>query len=232
MTNYRTTIENLIEKGVKVDEIKNEVNKVNEILYKEHCLTLAKSDNIFNAIYENNSCTIFRFNEKERTIKEVDKKVKSADVEKAFRLEKSKATNKNGKALPNNDVTIFGDFKVICALHSFIKKCNNEVTKEVYTFDKKKFHDNVTVLDFSHIMDSKTALDNAINNVLKVVGVSATYKKKYNDGLKHFATKQKLNAKGVTITDTSVYDLMDYIIDCCKDRVTVKLSYIKEVKQK
>ena len=105
---------------------------------------------------------------------------------------------------------IFGDFKITCALHSFIKKCNNEVTKEVYTFDKKLYTDKVINLDFSAIMDSKTALDKAINNIIALVGIQATYKKKYNDGLKHFATKQRINGKGITMSDTSIYDLMDY----------------------
>ena len=80
-------------------------------------------------------------------------------------------------------------------------------------------------------MNSETALDRAINNILKLLNISATYKRKYNDNLKHFGTKQKVNAKGTTISDSSVYETMDYIIDCCKDRVTVKFSYMKKNKK-
>jgi hypothetical protein len=232
MTNYKTNLQNLIENGATVEEIKKEVEKVNKAIYAEACKNLAYSENPFVTLYDANSCVIFGFNENTRVLSEREKKIKSSDVEKAFRLAKSKATNKDGKALPNNDITIFGDFKITCALHSFIKKCNNEVTKEVYTFDKKLYTDKVINLDFSSIMDSKTALDKAINNIITLVGIQATYKKKYNDSLKHFATKQRINGKGITISDTSIYDLMDYIIDCCKDKVTVKLSYMQKVKTK
>lgn len=232
MTNYKTNLQNLIESGATVEQINDEFTKVNKLIYDEKCNEIAITEKPFNTLYNDNSCTVYRFNAKERTLKEGEKKIKSNDVEKAFRMIKSNSTNKNGKALPNNDVTIFGDFKITCALHSFIKKCNNEVSKEVYTFDNSKYYDKVTKLDFTDIMTSKTALDKAINNILSLVSISATYKKKYNDVLIHFATKQKNNAKGITITDTSVYDLMDYIIDCCKDKVTVKLSYMQEVKKK
>ena len=233
MNNYKTNIENLIENGATVEKINEEIEKANKALYAESCKSIAYEEKPLTALYESNLCTVYRFNEKTRILTEVDKKVKSSDIEKAYRLRMSKATStKNGKPLPNNDVTIFDDFKITCALHSFIKKCNNQVTKEVYTFDKKQFSDKVKVLDFSDIMDSKTALDKAINTIISLVGITATYKKKYNDGLIHFATSQKVNAKGVTMSDRSIYDLMDYIIDCCKDRVTVKLSYMQEKKQK
>lgn len=234
MTNYKENLQKLIEDGATIEKIKEEVKKVNDELYQAHCKKLAFTDNVFGAIYEDNACAIFGFNEKDRILSDDKlKKVKSSDVEKAFRLRHSKANStSNGNPLPNNDVTIFGDFKVTCALHSFIKKCNNQVTKEVYTFDKKVYTDKIVQLDFSHIMDSKTALDKAINNVLSLVGISGTYKKKYNDALMHFATKQVLNSKGITIKDTSIYALMDYIIDCCKDKVTVKLSYMQEIKKK
>lgn len=233
MTNYKANIENLIENGTTTEKIKEEIDKANKALYTEHCKAVAYTEKPFTALYDDNLCTIFRFNENTRVLTEVEKKVKSSDIEKAYRLRMSKATNaKNGKPLPNNDVTIFGDFKMNCALHSFIKKCNKEVTKEVYTFDKKTYTDKVVNLDFSDIMDSKTALDKAINNIVALVGITATYKKKYNEGLIHFATSQKVNGKGITTSDRSIYDLMDYIIDCCKDRVTVKLSYMQEVKKK
>ena len=233
MTNYKTNLENLIENGATVEEIAKAIEEANKAIYADFCKVIAYTEKPFSALYENNLCTIFSFNEKTRVLAERDKKVKAKDIEKVYRLAHSQTTNpKNGKQMPNNDVTIFGDFKVICALHSFIKKCNNQVTKEVYTFDKKVYTDKVVNLDFSAIMDSKTALDKAINNILELVGISATYKKKYNDSLIHFATKQRVNGKGITISDTSVYELMDYIIDCCKDRVTVKLSYMAEVKKK
>ena len=232
MTEFRTNLENLIENGAKIEDIEKAIDKANKEIYSEQCKKIALAENPFKALFEENLCTLYGFNEKTRVLTEREKKVKSNDIEKNFRLLHSKETNKNGKAMPNNDITIFGDFKLICALHSFIKKCNNQVTKEVYTFDKKVYTDKVVNLDFSAIMDSKTALDTAINNILALVSISATYKKKYNDGLIHFATKQKLNGKGVTISDTSVYELMDYIIDCCKDRVTVKLSYMAEIKKK
>lgn len=232
MTNYKSNLENLIEKGETVEVIKNKIDEVNKAIYTEHCKKIAYAEKPFVLLYELNTCTVFGFNENTRTLTEKDKRVKANDIEKCYRLIHSKATNKNGKALPNNDITIFGDFKITCALHSFIKKCNNTVTKEVYTFDKKVYTDKVVQLDFSHIMDSKTALDKAINNILVLVGITATYKKKYNDSLIHFATSQKVNAKGVTISDTSIYDLMDYIINCCKDNVTVKLSYMQEIKKK
>lgn len=232
MTNIKTNLENLIENGATIEEIAKALANANKAIYIEHCKLIALSDKPFSALYEKNTCTLFGFNEKTRVITERTKKVKANDIEKEYRLINSNSTNKNGKAIPNNNVTIFGDFKLTCALHSFIKKCNNQVTKEVYTFDKKVYTDKIVNLDFSAIMDSKTALDKAINNILELVSISATYKKKYNDSLIHFATKQKVNGKGVTISDTSVYDLMDYIIDCCKDRVTVKLSYMTEIKKK
>lgn len=233
MENYKANLANLIENGATVENIEKEVEKVNKAIYADTCIKIASSEKPFVTLFDNNTCTIYGFNAKTRVISERDKKVKANDVEKAYRLINSKATNtKNGKPLPNNDVTIFGDFKLISALHSFIKKCNNEVTKEVYTFDKKVYVDKVVNLDFSAIMDSKTALDKAINNIVSLVGISATYKKKYNDSLKHFATKQRINGKGITMSDASVYEIMDYIIDCCKDRVTVKLSYMAEKKQK
>lgn len=232
MTNYKTTLENLIENGATIEKIQEEVKKVNDTLYIEHCKSIAYSEKPMLSLFDNNTCTIFTFNEKTRVLNDKEKKVKANDIERHFRLIHSKDTNKNGKPLPNNDITIFGDFKVTCALHSFIKKCNNQITKEVYTFDKKLYTDKIVQLDFSHIMDSKTALDKAINNILVIVGIDATYKKKYNDGLMHFATSQRVNAKGITIKDTSIYNLMDYIIDCCKDKVTVKLSYMQEIKKK
>ncbi len=233
MTNYKTNLENLIENGATVDEIATAIDNANKAIYTESVKAIACTEKPFESLYTNNTCVIYGFNEKTRILGERDKKVKAKDVEKAYRLIHSKANNtKNGKPLPNNDVTIFGDFKLICALHSFIKKCNHQITKEVYTFDKKVYTDKVVNLDFSAIMDSKTALDKAMNNIIGLVGISATYKKKYNDSLIHFATKQKVNGKGITISDTSVYDLMDYIIDCCKDRVAVKLSYMTEIKKK
>lgn len=232
MTEFRKNLENLIENGATIEEITKALESTNKAIYADTCKLIALSDKPFSALYEKNTCTLFGFNEKTRVITEREKKVKANDIEKAYRLINSNSTNKNGKALPNNDITIFGDFKLTCALHSFIKKCNNQITKEVYTFDKKVYTDKIVNLDFSAIMDSKTALDKAINNILELVSISATYKKKYNDSLIHFATKQKINGKGVTISDTSVYDLMDYIIDCCKDRVTVKLSYMTEIKKK
>lgn len=232
MTNYQEKLQNLIEKGATVEEIAKAIDTVNKEIYANVCKDIAYNDKPFNALYANDVCTIYGLNEKTRVLTEKYKRVKSADVEKAYKLIHSKETNKYGKPLPNNDVTIFGDFKLVCALHSFIKKCNKEITKEVYTFDKKLYVDKVVSLDFSNIMDSKTALDKAINNIVLLVGIDATYKKKYNDSLAHFATKQRVNAKGVIISDASVYELMDYIIDCCKDRLTVKLSYMKEKKTK
>ena len=232
MTNYKTNLENLIEKGESIEKIKSEIDLINKAIYNENCKKIAYSEKPFVTLFANNTCTVFGFNENTRVLSEKEKAIKSSDVEKSYRLIHSKATNKNGKALPNNDITIFGDFKITCALHSFIKKCNNEITKEVYTFDKKVYTDKIVSLDFSHIMDSKTALDKAINNVLVLVGIQATYKKKYNDSLVHFATSQKVNAKGITISDTTIYNLMDYIINCCKDKVTVKLSYMTEIKKK
>ena len=234
MLEYKSKIEKLIEDGATVEKIQEEVKKANQDFYKAHCKNLAYTDNVFSAIYENNTINILSFNEKTRILDNNRvKKVKSSDVETEYRLRHSKATNpKNGNPLANNDVTIFGDFKLHCALHSFIKKCNNQVTKEVYTFDKKLFVDKTKVLDFSDIMDSKTALDKAINTIVSLVGINATYKKKYNDVLIHFATKQVVNGKGITIKDTSIYALIDYIIECCQDRVTVKLSYMQEKKQK
>lgn len=233
MNNLKNQLETLIENGADIEKINASIETANKTIYNNTCLEIAKSEKPMETLYTNNSCTVFSFNENTRILNEREKKIKSKDIEKEYRLVKSKENSaKNGKPLPNKDVTIFGDFKVTCALHSFIKKCNNELTKEVYTFDKKVYTDKVVTLDFSNIMDSKTALDTAINNVLKLVGISATYKKKYNDGLKHFATSQKVNAKGVTMSDRSIYDLMDYIIDCCKDKVTVKLSYMQEKKTK
>ena len=234
MTNYKETLNNLIENGATVEEIKNKIDEINKKIYEATCKEIALNEKPLIALYEKNSCNIFSFNENTRILDDNrERKIKAKDIEKAYRLTKSQATSpKNGKPLPNNDVTIFTDFKVNCALHSFIKKCNNEITKEVYTFDKKLYNDKVVKLDFSNIMESKTALDTAINNILKIVEIDATYKKKYNDGLKHFATSQKVNSKGVTISDRSIYDLMDYIIDCCKDKVTVKLSYMQEIKKK
>lgn len=234
MNNYKSTLNALMENGATIDEIKNKIDLINKEIYDKTCQEIASTEKPLVALYEKNSCNVFSFNESTRILSdERGKKIKAKDVEKFYRLKKSITTSaKNGNPLPNNDVTIFTDFKVICALHSFIKKCNNEITKEVYTFDKKLYNDKVVQLDFSNIMESKTALDTAINNILKVVEINATYKKKYNDGLKHFATNQKVNAKGVTISDRNIYDLMDYIIDCCKDKVTVKLSYMQEIKTK
>lgn len=232
MTNYKTILENLIENGETVEKIQEQLENINKAIYTEHCKKIAIAENPFSELYNNDICTIYGFNPKTRILTEKEKRVKSNDIEKSFRLLKSEATNKNGKPMVNNNVTIFGDFKIISALQSFIKKCNNEVTKEIYTFDKKTHNDTTLQLDFSNIMNSETALDKAINNILKLVNISATYKKKYNDLLKHFETKQKINAKGITISDSSIYETMDYIIDCCKDRITVKLSYVKEKKNK
>lgn len=232
MTNYKEQLNNLIENGATVEQITEALEKANKAIYTEHCDFVSSAEKPFTTLFDKNTCTIYGFNVNKRELTEKEKKVKSYDIEKKYRFLHSKATNKNGKTLPNNDITIFGDFKLICALHSFIKKCNNQVTKEVYTFNKKAYFDKVVNLDFSAIMDSKTALDKAVNNILTLVNISATYKKKYNDGLIHFATKQRINGNGITMSDTSVYDLMDYIIDCCKDRVTVKLSYMQEVKKK
>lgn len=232
MTNYKTNLQALIENGETIEKINKAKDEANKAIYTETCKKLAYAENPLVALYAENSCTVFRFNEKTRVLTEAEKKVKSYDVEKAFRIAKSKATDKNGKALANNDVTIFNDFKIVCALQSFIKKCNDDVTKEIYTFDKSKYTEKDLKLDFSSIMTSETALDKAINNVLKLVNISGTYKKKYNDGLRHFATSQKVNSKGITISDTSVYALMDYIMDCCKDRVAVKFSYMQEIKKR
>lgn len=232
MNNYKEILNNLIESGATAEKINNEKDRLNKAIYTEHCKNIALTEKPFITLYEQNSCIIFAFNEKTRELTEREKKVKSSDVEKHYRIVHSKSKNASGKALPNNDITIFTDFKVICALHSFIKKCNGELTKEIYTFDKKQFHDKIITLDFSNIMDSKTAFDKAINNIISLVGINATYKKKYNDALKHFATNQKVSAKGVTISDRSIYDLMDYIIECCQDKVTVKLSYMAETKKK
>jgi hypothetical protein len=232
MKNYKETLEKLIEGGATVEQIKAKINEVNKAVYTEHCKSIALDKKPLETLYKDNFCEVYGLDEKNRILVTREKKAKAIDVEKHYRLVNSKATNATGKALPNNDITIFVDFKVNCALHSFIKKCNNEITKEVYTFDKKVYTDKVVTLDFSNIMDSKTALDKAINNILVLVGIDATYKKKYNDSLKHFATNQRVNAKGITISDRTIYDLMDYIIDCCKDRVTVKLSYMQEKKDK
>lgn len=232
MSNYKVNIENLIENGSAIEVIKTEIDKANKALYEEKCKTLAYAEKPLLSLYEDNSCVAFRFNENTRILTEVERKIKASAVEKIYRLRMSTATNKNGKPLPNNDITIFGDFKITCALHSFIKKCNNQVTKEVYTFDKKEYTDKTKVLDFSSIMDSKTALDKAVNTIVSLVGITATYKKKYNDGLIHFATSQKINAKGITMSDKSIYDLMDYIIDCCKDKVTVNFSYMQKIAKK
>ena len=128
MTNYKETLQNLIENGATVEKIQEEVKKVNDTLYLNHCKSIASDSKPFASLYEKNTCTIFSFNENTRILNDKEKIVKSIDIEKQYRLINSKANNaKNGKPLPNNDITIFGDFKLTCALHSFIKKCNKNI---------------------------------------------------------------------------------------------------------
>ena len=52
-TNYKTSVQNLIEKGATVEQINNKIKEFNQEIYNEHCKTLAKKDNVFQAIFNN-----------------------------------------------------------------------------------------------------------------------------------------------------------------------------------
>ena len=122
--------------------IKDKVNEVSKANHSSEFITMLESDRQGAFVWLFNNATFEKANITEESngqIKfEIVKSVNGiADIEKAYRLKKSVKVNKNGKAVPNNEVTIFEFTRFYGLLEKFMQNLLvNQVSENTgYTTD-------------------------------------------------------------------------------------------------
>lgn len=169
------------------------------------------------------------------SINESKRLVKFAKLEKCYQLKHSKETNKNGKALPNKAVSVFGALRVYGLTDCFIRNClksNFEVDEETSFNLKNVYIDGETIFTekdgICFSSNSNNALQSQINVIKQFFGFDNTYtiNKKDIIILKNYAQKisrsiNKDNDKKdgyIKVSETKTFDMLDAIFSMLKSR--------------
>lgn len=161
--------------------------------------------------------------------------IKFAKLEKHYQLLHSKETNKNGKALPNKTVSVFGALRVYGLTDCFIRNClksNFEIDEKTNFNLKNVYIDGETIFTekdgICFSSNSTNALQSQINVIKQFFGFDNTYtiNKKDIIILKNYAQKisrsiNKDNDKKdgyIKVSETKTFDMLDAIFSMLKSR--------------
>lgn len=195
-------------------------------------------ENAFRFLMDNITFFAYSFAKNENgtyVINTTKRLIKFAKLEKYYQLLHSKETNKNGKALPNKTVSVFGALRIYGLTDCFIRNClksNFEIDEKTNFNLKNVYIDGETIFTekdgICFSSNSNNALQSQINVIKQFFGFDNTYtiNKKDIIILKNYAQKisrsiNKDNDKKdgyIKVSEIKTFDMLDAIFSMLKSR--------------